>query len=108
MVPARWRRPSETRWARSAVVVGIMRDKADDEVLRALAPVATTFICTAPALARVLRSELAAAAYASPGDSMRDCADSARTLDRAIRTRHADHRGSSALPLVGEVLAVIA
>jgi dihydrofolate synthase/folylpolyglutamate synthase len=38
--------------ARVPMVVGIMRDKAIPEVLQALAPVASVFVCTAPSTAR--------------------------------------------------------
>lgn len=37
---------------RVPIVVGIMRDKAISEVLQALAPVASVFVCTAPSTAR--------------------------------------------------------
>jgi dihydrofolate synthase/folylpolyglutamate synthase len=42
--------------ARVPMVVGIMRDKAIAEVLQALAPVASAFVCTAPSTARAATS----------------------------------------------------
>lgn len=53
----------DTLQAPVPLVVGIMRDKAIDEVLRALAPVASVFVCTAPSTPRAASpAELAEAA----------------------------------------------
>ena len=57
----------DTLGARVPMVVGIMRDKAIPEVLEALAPVASVFVCTAPSTARAARpaelSEIAARGF---------------------------------------------
>lgn len=91
------------------VVVGIMRDKAIAEVLQALEPVASIFVCTAPSTARAATpGELAAiAADVTPGVP---CAIATTPLDALI---HASRHGSpivvaGSLFLAGDVLALVA
>jgi dihydrofolate synthase/folylpolyglutamate synthase len=99
----------DTLGVRVPVVVGIMRDKAIPEVLQALAPVASVFVCTAPSTARaatpVELTEIAA--RVTPGIP---CVTATTPLEALT---HAARHGSlivvaGSLFLAGDVLTLVA
>lgn len=91
------------------IVVGIMRDKDIGDMLRALAPVASVFVCTAPSIARAATAiELAAIAARVVPDI--ECLTAGAPAEALIV---ASQRGSpvvvaGSLFLVGEVLSLVA
>jgi dihydrofolate synthase/folylpolyglutamate synthase len=99
----------DTLGARVPIVVGIMRDKAIPEVLQALAPVASAFVCTAPSTGRAATAvELADIASRVVPDVR--CLTAATPLDALTR---ASHHGSpivvaGSLFLAADILAVVA
>ncbi len=88
------------------MVVGVMRDKAVDDILRALAPAASRFFCTAPATARATPpAELAVRAAAIAPDT--PCEAVAAPLDALARAVASGEPAvvAGSLYLVGEIRA---
>ena len=100
---------AESLGMRVPIVIGIMRDKEITEMLRALAPVASVFVCTAPSISRAATPiELAEIAARVVPDV--ECL-AAVTLEEALTL--AAQRGSpivvaGSLFLAGEILAMVA
>ena len=88
------------------IVVGIMRDKPVDEILRALAPAASHFVCTAPATSRAASPSdlVAAAARVAPTVPAVAAANPADALARAV-TLGSPAVVAGSLYLAGEIRA---
>lgn len=99
----------DTLGGRVPIVVGIMRDKAIPDVLQALAPVASLFVCTAPSTARAA-TPVELAAIASRVVPLIPCVTATTPLDALD---YASRHGSpivvaGSLFLAGDVLALVA
>lgn len=99
----------DTLQAPVPIVVGIMRDKAIDEVLLALAPVASVFVCTAPATSRAASPDELAAMASRVAPLVPNI--TAATPEDALL--QASRRGSpvvvaGSLFLAGDILALVA
>ncbi len=99
----------DTLHARVPIVVGIMRDKAISDVLRALAPVASVFVCTAPSTARAATpAELAE--IASRVASLTPCITATTPLDALAQAARVGSPivVAGSLFLAGDVLSLVA